>query len=237
MALHLLDERPGAGPPGADRDQATPARTRSASCARCSACCGAGRGPPPGPDDRARATCDELVERDPRGRARRSASTSAASPGGLPAERRPGRVPDRAGVAHQRRAPRRTPARPRCRCLRRRTAITVRGRRRRPGPGRTPPTAAGQGIAGHARAGRPRWAATLDGRARGPAGGFRVRARLPTGGRPMIRVLLADDQALVRAGFRALLDAQDGHRGRRARPATATRPSRLAARHRGRTSC
>ncbi|MDF2435534.1 MAG: hypothetical protein JWP44_5167, partial [Mucilaginibacter sp.] len=26
----------------------------------------------------------------------------------------------------------------------------------------------------------------------------------------MIRILIADDQALVRAGFRALLDAQDG---------------------------
>ena len=30
----------------------------------------------------------------------------------------------------------------------------------------------------------------------------------PKGGVPMIRVLLADDQALVRAGFHALLDAQ-----------------------------
>ena len=52
----------------------------------------------------------------------------------------------------------------------------------------------------------------------GPAGGFRVAARLPFSGRPhrrqgrgaaVIRVLLADDQALIRAGFHVLIDAAD----------------------------
>ena len=37
-----------------------------------------------------------------------------------------------------------------------------------------------------------------------PEGGFRVRREAAA----VIRVVLADDQALVRAGFRALLDAQ-----------------------------
>ena len=40
-----------------------------------------------------------------------------------------------------------------------------------------------------------------------PGGGFRVAAHLPDG-HSMISVVIADDQALVRAGFRALLDAQ-----------------------------
>ena len=41
-------------------------------------------------------------------------------------------------------------------------------------------------------------------------GGFRVRATLPvaTGGDVVIRVLLADDDRLVRSGLRALLDAE-----------------------------
>ena len=42
-----------------------------------------------------------------------------------------------------------------------------------------------------------------------PDGGFRVRAELPGAGSPVIRILLADDQALIRSGIRALLEAED----------------------------
>ena len=38
-------------------------------------------------------------------------------------------------------------------------------------------------------------------------GGFSVRARLPAD--RVIRVIVADDQALVRAGFRAILEGQE----------------------------
>ncbi len=54
--------------------------------------------------------------------------------------------------------------------------------------------------------------AMFGGRARGAAGaeggGFAVRARLPVGHHGVIRLLLADDQALVRGGFRLILDAE-----------------------------
>jgi hypothetical protein len=39
-------------------------------------------------------------------------------------------------------------------------------------------------------------------------GGFRVRAELPAG-TVLIRILLADDQALIRSGIRSLLEAED----------------------------
>ncbi len=47
-------------------------------------------------------------------------------------------------------------------------------------------------------------------------GGFAVRAVLPVGARGMsARIFLVDDQALVRAAFRMLIEAQPDMRGRR----------------------
>ena len=132
--------------------------------------------------------------------------------GRCPAEVGPGRVPDRPGGADQR-----APAR-RAGGGGRRSTVGVRAGRRSPCGSTTPGPApsgvhigrqrdrrhagAGAGAGRHARRGRPD----------APAAGFR-RGR-PAACPPtreddaMIRVLLADDQALVRAGFRALLDAE-----------------------------
>ena len=82
----------------------------------------------------------------------------------------------------------------------------------RPGPSRGGGSGGGRGIRGMTER-----ATALGGRAdrRAPAGwGLRGPGPPALGdraaGAAVIRVLLADDQALVRAGFAALLDAQDG---------------------------
>ena len=52
-------------------------------------------------------------------------------------------------------------------------------------------------------------------------GGFVVRAHIPGRDRRMIRVLIADDQALVRGGFRSMLETRARTSTSWARPATA----------------
>ncbi len=63
-----------------------------------------------------------------------------------------------------------------------------------------------------------------------------ARPRRPDGGARMIRVLVADDHQLVRAGVRTLLDAEPGHHGRRG-GARRGGGHRVRRRHRSRTSC
>ena len=82
-----------------------------------------------------------------------------------------------------------------------------------------PARPAGDGLqparGGHGLTGMAERAAAVGGKVTAglrTGGGFEVAAWLPAGrrrGREMIRVLLADDQALVRAGFRALLESAD----------------------------
>ena len=69
------------------------------------------------------------------------------------------------------------------------------------------PPGAGQGVRGM----RERAQAAGGTLEAGPqaGGGWRVVATLPTARAVTIRVLVADDQTLVRAGFRALLDSED----------------------------
>src|SRR4051794_20962589 len=136
-------------------------------------------------------------------------SWTSTPPRRRPRRRGRHRLPDRAGGPHQRRPARTGRARARAGLAR---ARSCRGRgdrrrarcdpRRRPGSGRHRERPAGDAGAGpgrrrhrRCRPDRGRWLA-----------GARHAAR---GDVVTIRVLVADDQTLVRAGFRALLESED----------------------------
>ena len=109
------------------------------------------------------------------------------------------------------------------------------GRRRRQGHDRTAPRCPASGCSGCANGSPPSAVACARNRAARAASPSRPNSRGPN---VMIRVLLVDDQPLIRSGFRALLDIEDDIEvvaeaadGRRAGPGPAAPARHRAHRH------
>src|SRR5215211_4548234 len=217
---HLPDQRPGRGGPAPDGRAAGPVPQRApghqAGLERRPGRAAVGAGHPP-PGRRGAAPGPGLGPGLPgpagRGGGGDRAPGKHQGRGHAPAPTRrdrPGRLPDRAGVADERDPPCRPGQRHRADRLRRPGADRA-GRRQREGSvGDQWPRR--EWDPRHARARRrPRRRAH-----RRPPPWRRLPGPGPPPPRPrrrgpaVIRVLLADDQALVRAGFKALLDAQEG---------------------------
>ena len=174
-----------------------------------------------------RAAGERAVERaaaSTRGRGHRPAAAARG---------RPVRLPDRPGGAHQRAQARRPRPGRRARPLRRRRARRSRSPTTAPAPSGGRPGGRATAWSACASASRSRRRARR--RRRAPTAASRCARGSRRGDAMSIRVLIADDQALVRGGFRMILEAEPTTSRWSARPPTAAGVERPRAC--GPTSC
>ena len=178
--------------------------------AGCSASCGATRPSPQLAPQPGVASLQSLIERgnarglpvDPHGRGRATGAAPRRRRTAYRVVARRARVGTAARRRHDRGGHRPLPA----------GRARARGRGRRPRAATAPTRRARPRRA--ARAARGSTAARSTRRPR-PDGTCSCQRTYPTGGPRVIRVFIADDQALVRGGFRMILDAAARHGGRR----------------------